>query len=206
MNIVLLGAPGSGKGLISDFLESNYNLKHISTGNILRENIKNGTPLGVTAKEYMDKGNLVPDELVIDMLKSEITSSDNGIIFDGFPRTLPQAKTLDQICKIDLAISVEVPKEIVLDRMLARRVCEGCGTGYNLKTYSKNTCELCGGKLIKRSDDVPEVIENRINVYNEQTASLKDFYSIQGKLKSVDNSKDAETTLANVKSHISLIK
>jgi len=197
MNIVMLGAAGSGKGTISDYLKSEYSLKHISTGEILRNNIKMQTPLGRLAAEYINDGNLVPDEVVVDMIKDILKDKSTGYIFDGFPRNINQAKQLNEFCKIDLVISVEVEREILMNRLSSRRVCPKCNTTYSLQTAPDEICKTCGAKLIIRDDDKPESIKKRLEIYEQSAQILKDYY--KNVLKIVDNSKDLETTIKSVK-------
>ena len=197
MNIVMLGAAGSGKGTISDYLKSEYSLKHISTGEILRNNIKMQTPLGRLAAEYINDGNLVPDEVVVDMIKDILKDKSTGYIFDGFPININQAKQLNEFCKIDLVISVEVEREILMNRLSSRRVCPKCNTTYSLQTAPDEICKTCGAKLIIRDDDKPESIKKRLEIYEQSAQILKDYY--KNVLKIVDNSKDLETTIKSVK-------
>lgn len=200
MKIIMLGAPGAGKGTQAKMLAAKYNIPHISTGDIFRANIKNGTPLGEKAKEYMDKGLLVPDELVVDLVIDRFKDPDceKGYILDGFPRTIPQAKALTEALdkigqKVDFAINVEVPDENIVRRMSGRRACVGCGATYHIKynpTKVDNVCDACGKELILRDDDKPETVEKRLNVYHEQTQPLIAYYTEQGILKEVDGTVD----------------
>ena len=200
MKIIMLGAPGAGKGTQAKMLAAKYNIPHISTGDIFRANIKNGTPLGEKAKEYMDKGLLVPDELVVDLVIDRFKNPDceKGYILDGFPRTIPQAKALTEALekigeKVDFAINVEVPDENIIRRMSGRRACVGCGATYHIKynpTKVENICDACGKELILRDDDKPETVEKRLNVYQEQTQPLIAYYTEQGILKEVDGTVD----------------
>ena len=202
MNLILLGAPGAGKGTLASYLIEQMGVPSISTGNILREAIKNNTPLGQSAKEYMDAGKLVPDEVVIGMLKERIAKRDckSGFILDGFPRTIPQAEALDKALadmgqKIDYAIDVEVPDENIVKRMGGRRACVGCGATYHLvyaAPKKDGICDVCGGELILRDDDKPETVEKRLHVYHDQTQPLIDYYTKAGILKSVDGTVDME--------------
>ena len=200
MKIIMLGAPGAGKGTQAKMLAAKYNIPHISTGDIFRANIKNGTPLGEKAKVYLDKGLLVPDELVVDLVIDRFKNPDceKGYILDGFPRTIPQAKALTEALekigeKVDFAINVEVPDENIIRRMSGRRACVGCGATYHIKynpTKVENICDACGKELILRDDDKPETVEKRLNVYHEQTQPLIAYYTEQGILKEVDGTVD----------------
>ncbi len=199
MNLILLGAPGAGKGTLASFLIEKMGVPSVSTGNILREAIKNNTPLGQSAKQYMDAGQLVPDEVVIGMLKERIAQPDcaKGFILDGFPRTIPQAEALDTIAKIDCALSLEVPDEVIEGRMTGRRVCLKCGASYHIKANppkTENVCDVCGDMLHIRKDDKPEVVKHRLETYHEQTEPLKGYYEAQGKLKSIDGTQGIRQT------------
>lgn len=194
MNLILLGAPGAGKGTLSAYLIEKMGVPSVSTGNILREAIANNTPLGQQAKEFMDAGKLVPDQLVIDMLRERIAQDDckNGFILDGFPRTIPQAEELDKIASIDCALALEVPDEIIEGRMTGRRVCVKCGATFHVSTNppkAEGVCDACGGELQLRKDDKPDVVKHRLEVYHEQTEPLKAYYEAQGKLKCMDGTK-----------------
>ncbi|MDO5141671.1 MAG: adenylate kinase [Eubacteriales bacterium] len=193
MNLILLGAPGAGKGTLASYLIEKMGVPSISTGNILREAIKNDTPLGQQAKGYMDAGKLVPDQLVIDMLKERIARRDckSGFILDGFPRTIPQAEALDEIAEIDCALLLDVPYEVIEKRMTGRRVCLRCGATYHVEANPprvQGICDICGDKLVVRSDDEPEVVKRRHETYREQTEPLVGYYQAQGKLKTIDGS------------------
>ncbi len=200
MKIIMLGAPGAGKGTQAKMLAAKYDIPHISTGDIFRANIKNGTELGAKAKEYMDKGLLVPDELVVDLIMDRFKADDckNGYILDGFPRTIPQPEALDKALtavgeSIDYAINVEVPDENIVNRMSGRRACVGCGATYHIKyspTKVEGKCDTCGAELIIRDDDKPETVLNRLNIYHEQTQPLIDYYSAKGVMKEVDGTVD----------------
>ena len=191
MKIIMLGAPGAGKGTQAKMLAEKYGIPHISTGDIFRANIKNGTELGAKAKEYMDTGLLVPDRFKADDCK-------NGYILDGFPRTIPQAEALDAALaangeKIDYAVNVEVPDENIVNRMSGRRACVGCGATYHIvynPTKVEGKCDTCGADLILRDDDKPETVLNRLKVYHEQTQPLIDFYTKKGVIAEVDGTKD----------------
>lgn len=200
MKIIMLGAPGAGKGTQAKRIAEKYGIPHISTGDIFRANIKNGTELGKKAKTYMDQGALVPDELVVDLVVDRVAQEDakNGYVLDGFPRTIPQAEALDAALakineKVDYAINVEVPDENIIDRMSGRRACVACGGTYHVKynpTKAEGICDSCGGKLILRDDDQPDTVKNRLQIYHEQTQPLIDYYSNQGIMKEVDGTVD----------------
>lgn len=200
MKIVMLGAPGAGKGTQAKMIAAKYGVPHISTGDIFRANIKNGTELGKKAKEYMDQGLLVPDELTVDLVIDRLSQEDckKGYILDGFPRTIPQAKALDEALakrgeKMDYAIDVDVPDENIVTRMSGRRACVGCGATYHVvynPSKSGELCESCGEKLILRDDDKPETVQKRLTVYHDQTQPLIDYYSDQKILKTVDGTQD----------------
>ena len=199
MNVILLGAPGAGKSTLASYLIEQMGVPSISTGNILREAIKNNTPLGQSAKEYMDAGKLVPDEVVIGMLKERIAKRDckSGFILDGFPRTIPQAEALDEIAHIDCALSLEVADDVIEKRMTGRRVCLRCGATYHVEANPprvKDVCDICGDKLVIRSDDQAEVVRHRLETYHEQTEPLKGYYEAQGKLKSIDGAQGITAT------------
>lgn len=196
MRLILLGAPGAGKGTQAEMLTKLYDIPCISTGNIFREHISNKTELGQKAKAYMDEGKLVPDSLVIELVKSRITQDDckNGMIFDGFPRTIPQAEALDVMLKelnipIDFVINVDVADELIIDRMAGRTVCPSCGASYhkvNKPSKISGKCDVCGADLIQREDDKAETVKKRLDVYHEQTEPLISFYRSQGKLVDID--------------------
>ena len=208
MKIIMLGAPGAGKGTQAKKIADVCKIPHISTGDIFRANIKNGTELGAKAKEYMDKGLLVPDELVCDLVVDRIQQDDckNGFILDGFPRTIPQAEALTNALSaigqnMDFAIDVDVPDENIIHRMSGRRACVGCGATYHIvynPTKVENICDVCGEKLILRDDDKPETVKNRLNVYHEQTQPLIDYYQTQGILRTVDGTKDMDEVFADI--------
>ena len=208
MKIVMLGAPGAGKGTQAKKIAAKYAIPHISTGDIFRANIKNGTELGQKAKVYMDQGLLVPDELVVELIMDRFEESDcnNGYVLDGFPRTIPQAKALDEALSskkdsLEYAIDVDVPDEAIVDRMSGRRACVGCGGTYHLVTIppkKEGICDTCGAELILREDDKPDTVQKRLKVYHEQTQPLIDYYKEKGILKSVDGRKDPETILKDI--------
>ncbi len=200
MKIVMLGAPGAGKGTQAKKISEKFSIPHISTGDIFRANIKNGTELGKKAKVYMDQGLLVPDELVVDLVVDRLKQEDckNGYILDGFPRTIPQAEALDNALtaigeKMDYAINIEVPDDYIINRMAGRRACVSCGGTYhivNIPTKVEGICDVCGGTLILREDDKPETVKKRLDVYHEQTQPLVDYYQGKGILVDVDGTKD----------------
>ena len=208
MNLIILGAPGSGKGTSATVLREKYDLAHISTGDIFRSNIKNGTPLGVEAKSYIDKGALVPDSLTVSMVEDRLSQDDckKGYILDGFPRTLAQAEALDELLakngdKIDAVLSIVVDDEIIKDRVSGRRVCEKCGASFNVKfkpTKAEGVCDLCGGKVVQRADDNEETVANRLKTYYENTQPLIDFYEKKGLIVEGDNGKDSDTCIAQI--------
>jgi len=200
MKIIMLGAPGAGKGTQAKMIAEQYKIPHISTGDIFRANIKNNTELGQEAKSYMDKGQLVPDELTVKILLDRVAQDDcaNGYVLDGFPRTIPQAEVLEQELnklndKIDYAINVDVPDENIVKRMSGRRACLNCGATYHIEHIppkQEGICDKCGEKLVLRDDDKEETVKNRLNVYHEQTQPLIDFYTARGVLKTVDGTVD----------------
>ena len=208
MKIIMLGAPGAGKGTQAKKIAAKYGIPHISTGDIFRANIKNGTELGKKAKTYMDQGLLVPDELVVDLVVDRVKQEDckNGYVLDGFPRTIPQAEALDKALtdlgeKMDYAIDVDVPDENIVRRMSGRRACVGCGATYHLEyapTKAEGICDVCGKELILRDDDKPETVTNRLNVYHEQTQPLIDYYTKAGILKEVDGTIDINDVFAAI--------
>lgn len=208
MKIIMLGAPGAGKGTQADKICAKYNIPHISTGDIFRANIKNNTELGQKAKSYMDKGELVPDELVVDLVVDRIKADDctNGYVLDGFPRTIPQAEALDVALaaindKVDYAINVEVPDENIINRMSGRRACVACGATYHIvhiPTKVEGVCDKCGAELILRDDDKPETVKNRLNVYHEQTQPLIDYYTAKNVLHEVDGTKAMEDVFSSI--------
>lgn len=201
MNIIFLGAPGAGKGTQAENVSEKLNIPAISTGAIIREAIKGGTQMGLLAKSYTEKGDLVPDEVVIGIIKDRLACDDcqNGFILDGFPRTVTQAQALDKMgVNIDIVVSIEVPDEKIVERMSGRRVCEKCGASYHtLYKPSKDsvTCDKDGSTLVQRPDDKPEVVKSRLDVFHKQTAPLKDYYRETGKLKIVIGQEEvADTT------------
>ena len=208
MKIIMLGAPGAGKGTQAKMIADKYGVPHISTGDIFRANIKNGTELGMEAKKYMDQGLLVPDELTVRILLDRVAQDDckNGYVRDGFPRTIPQAEVLDsELTKlgdhIDYAINVDVPDENIVKRMSGRRACLTCGATYHIEHVppkKEGICDVCGSELVLRDDDKPETVKNRLNVYHEQTQPLIDFYTEKGVLKTVDGTVPMEEVFAAI--------
>ena len=202
MKIIMLGAPGAGKGTQAKRIAQKYTIPHISTGDIFRANIKNGTELGKKAKEYMDQGLLVPDELTCDLVMDRIQQDDckNGFVLDGFPRTIPQAEALDAALskigqKMDYAIDVDVPDENIVNRMGGRRACLSCGATYHVEfnpTKAEGVCDACGAQTVLRDDDKPETVQKRLTVYHDQTQPLIEFYEAKGVLKSVDGTQPME--------------
>ncbi|KYC54330.1 MAG: Adenylate kinase [Candidatus Methanofastidiosum methylothiophilum] len=198
MRIILLGPPGCGKGTQAEIICKNFSIPHISTGDILRDNVKRGTEIGFKAKEYMDSGRLVPDEIIISMMKGRFSEKDckNGFLLDGFPRTITQAEALDDLLKqmkisLDYIINIDVPDEDIINRISKRLSCSNCGEVYNLlykKPKNEMTCDSCGLKLNQRDDDKEEVVKNRLDVYRKQTAPLIKYY--KDKIKNVDGRKN----------------
>lgn len=212
MKVVLLGGPGAGKGTQAKILKEHYKVPHISTGDILRSNIKEGTELGLKAKVYMDKGCLVPDGVVVGLALDRTGQDDckEGYIFDGFPRTIPQAESLDKGLalandKIDKVINIEVSDESIVKRMSGRRACTKCGATYHIEhnpPQEENICDICGSELVLRDDDKPETVRNRLKVYHEQTKPLIDYYSHKNILVSIDGSRPIEVVTQDIISNI----
>ena len=204
MKLILLGAPGAGKGTQAEVICEKFNIPAISTGNILREAIKNGTEMGLKAKSYIDNGNLVPDEVVIGIINDRLAADDckNGFILDGFPRTIPQAEALDKMnIGIDCALSIEVADEKIMQRLSGRRVCLTCGATYHVdykKPAKEGICNNCGAELVQRNDDKPATIADRLAVYHSQTEPLKDYYKKAGKLLTVEGQEEVKDTTALV--------
>lgn len=204
MNLILLGAPGAGKGTQAEKICEKISIPAISTGNIIREAIKNGTKVGLEAKRYIESGDLVPDEVVIGIIKERLECDDckNGFILDGFPRTIPQAEALNSMgVQIDTVLEIDVKDEKVVSRLSGRRVCEKCGASYHVQYKQpkvEGVCDLCGGNLVMRKDDNPETIRERLKVYHDQTEPLKDFYKNLGKLKVVEGQEEVADTTALV--------
>lgn len=208
MKIIMLGAPGAGKGTQAKKIAEKYGIPHISTGDIFRANIKNGTELGNKAKSYMEQGLLVPDELTCDLVVDRINQEDcaNGYVLDGFPRTIPQAEALKNAlakmnAKIDFAIDVNVPDENIVTRMSGRRACLACGCTYHIvynAPAKEDICDVCGAKLVLRDDDKPETVQKRLTVYHDQTQPLIDFYAKEGVLKQVDGTQNLEKVFQDI--------
>lgn len=202
MKLILLGAPGAGKGTQAEIISEKYNIPTISTGNIIRAALKNGTEMGLKAKSYIDAGELVPDDVVIGIIKERLAKDDcaNGFILDGFPRTIPQAEALDAMgVIIDKVIDIEVPDEKIAARMSGRRVCKDCGSSYHLEykaPKAEGVCDACDGELIQRKDDAPETVLDRLAVYHKQTEPLKDYYSKKGILRIVEGQEEIADTSA----------
>ena len=204
MNLILMGAPGAGKGTQSEKIAAKWNIPAISTGDMLRAAIREGTNLGKTAKGYMDAGALVPDEVVIGIIRDYLASDvcKNGFILDGFPRSIPQAEALDGMgVKIDVVLSIEVDDETIIERMSGRRICSGCGASYHVKykpSEKENVCDKCGASLYIRNDDAAETVKNRLDTYHNQTEPLKTYYDNKGLLVTVKGQEKVEDTTALV--------
>ena len=208
MRLILLGPPGAGKGTQASAIVERYAIPHISTGDIFRENIKKGTELGKKAKEYMDKGLLVPDELVISIVEDRLQKEDckEGFLLDGFPRTLDQGEALDKVLsemglKLDRVINLDVEKEVLIERAIGRRICKDCGEVYHIKftpPKEEGVCDKCGSKLHQRDDDTVETVERRIEVYHKQTEPLIDYYNEKGLILDIDGSKDKDSIFKEI--------
>ena len=203
MNLILLGAPGAGKGTQATKIAERYGLTHISTGDIFRANIKNGTKIGLLAKSYIDKGELVPDEVTCEIVRDRLTWDDckNGYLLDGFPRNLFQAEELNKFAHIDGVVNIKIDVKLLMDRLCSRRVCKECGESYHVSTLNgKTTCARCGGELYQRKDDNPETVGSRLKVYEEQTAPLIDYYTKKGIILNVTGTEaPAEVLFEQVK-------
>ncbi|MBM6858936.1 adenylate kinase [Clostridium saudiense] len=216
MKIVLLGPPGAGKGTQAKSISNRYSIPHISTGDIFRKNISEGTPLGIEAKNYIDKGQLVPDEVTINMVKDRLTWEDckNGYLLDGFPRTVAQAEALegflaDRNEKLDTALSIEVPSNFILERMTGRRVCPSCGASYHVKfnpPTKAGVCDVCGSDIVQRKDDTEETVSERLEVYERQTQPLIDFYNNKNLLSTVDGTKAINEVFESICSILGSVK
>ena len=210
MRFILLGPPGAGKGTQAAVIKDKYSIAHVSTGDILRENVKKGTSLGKEAKSFMDSGKLVPDELIIAMVRDRLKNTDcvKGFLLDGFPRTVSQAEALDHLLSnlevnLDAVILLDVPDDVVIERLSGRRICRRCGTIYHVNfnpSADGSVCDRCGGEIYQRDDDREEVIRNRLNVYYEQTSPLIEYYEKKSLLKKVDASESSDTVLTMIES------
>ncbi|MCI9517754.1 MAG: adenylate kinase [Clostridia bacterium] len=201
MKLVLLGAPGAGKGTQAVRIAAHLNIPHISTGDIFRKNLKEATPVGLKAKAYIDKGQLVPDEVTCEIVELRIKEDDckNGFLLDGFPRNIAQAEALDKMTKIDKVINLDVDLKALADRLTGRRVCEKCGESYHVSTKKDETCDKCGGKLYQRADDTLETVNSRLTVYEQSTAPLIAYYKDKGVLVNVDGMQSIEAVFESVK-------
>lgn len=204
MKLILLGAPGAGKGTQAELISKKLSIPSVSTGNILREAIKNGTETGYKAKSYTDKGKLVPDDVVINIIRERLSMKDckNGFILDGFPRTIPQAQTLDSMgIEIDRVVSIEVRDDVIVRRMSSRRVCDSCGASFHLefkKPANEGVCDVCGSKLICRKDDAPETVQERLSTYHDITEPLKGYYEQSGRLIKVNGEHSMEEVFKSI--------
>ena len=204
MKLILLGAPGAGKGTQAEIISKRLNIPTISTGNILREAIKNGTPIGLKAKEFMDNGKLVPDDVIIGIVRERVAREDcaNGYILDGVPRTIPQAQALEDAgIHFDCVVSIEIADSVIEARMTGRRVCGSCGASFHIAANppkKEGICDLCGGELVIRKDDAPETVKNRLKVFHTETEALKDFYRKLGILKLVEGDQPIEAATAEI--------
>ncbi len=212
MRMILLGPPGAGKGTQAKLISEKYSIPHISTGDIFRKNISEKTPLGIKAKEYMDKGLLVPDELTIDIVNDRLAKEDckNGFLLDGFPRTVKQAESLEDFLRknnqnIDTALLIDVPREFILERMTGRRVCPSCGASYHIKfnpPKSEEKCDACGSDIVQRKDDAEETVKDRIDVYEKQTQPLVDYYKAKDQLFVVDGTQSIDKVFETICLHV----
>ncbi len=200
MKLIFLGPPGAGKGTQAERISELYGIAHISTGDMLRSQMREGTKLGAEAKGYIERGELVPDALIVAMVASRIKEDDcrNGFLLDGFPRTVAQAEALNDISDIDMVIDIAVPEEKLLDRISGRRMCPDCGAGYHVSTYHENTCEKCGATLYIRDDDKPETVKNRIAVYERQTMPLIEYYTEKRLLTEINGDNTPDNVYADV--------
>lgn len=200
MNIIMLGAPGSGKGTVANIITKNYNIPAISTGDIIRENIKNKTELGLISENLINNGKLVPDDLVINLVKERLKEDDtkNGYILDGFPRTVAQAEALKQFQNIDYVFYLDVEYDVIEERILGRRVCPNCKAVYNVTNYNSNLCEKCGTEIITRADDNKETVKKRFDVYTEQTQPLVDFYKNEDLLYMIDGNSGSDNVFKEI--------
>ena len=205
MRLILLGAPGAGKGTQAEILSRELNIPTISTGNILRAAMKNGTPVGLKAKSYVEAGQLVPDDVIIGIIEERLAQPDcsNGYILDGVPRTIPQARAMEESgIGIDWAVSIEIADEVIVERISGRRTCKNCSQTFHIVNNppkQEGICDFCGGELTIRKDDAPETVRTRLEVFHKETEPLKDFYAERGKLKTVDNQPSIEATTAAIR-------
>ncbi len=210
MKLILLGAPGAGKGTQAEIFSKRLNIPTISTGNILRAAMKNGTPVGLQAREYVESGKLVPDAVVIGIVQERLAEPDcaDGYILDGMPRTIPQAEALESCgIEIDCALSIEVSDDVIIERMSGRRTCPDCGASFHVRSNppkQDGVCDLCGAALTIRADDAPETVRARLATYHQETEPLKAFYAVRGKLKTVDNQPTIEATTAEIAKALAL--
>ena len=200
MKLIFLGPPGAGKGTQAERIAERFQIAHLSTGDMLRAEIRNATPLGAAAKAYIDRGELVPDSVIVDMVRERIARDDckNGFLLDGFPRTVVQAEALNAITDIDYAVNIDVPSERLVARISGRRMCPDCGAAYHVSMYAEPTCRKCSGKLYQRDDDREETVMNRLKVYTEKTAPLIAFYEAAGKLVTVDGDANVDTVTESI--------
>ena len=200
MKLIFLGPPGAGKGTQAERIAERFEIAHLSTGDMLRAEIRNATPLGAAAKAYIDRGELVPDSVIIDMVKDRITRDDcrNGFLLDGFPRTVVQAEALAAFTEIDRAVNIDVPAERLVARISGRRMCPDCGAAYHVSNYAAATCAKCGATLYQRDDDREETVMNRLKVYTEKTAPLIAYYERKGKLFQVDGDRQIDAVTASI--------
>ena len=206
MNLIFLGPPGAEKGTVAAKLVETAGLEHLSTGDMLREEMKQGTELGKLAKQYIEEGKLVPDSVIIDMVKERLKTAKAGIMFDGFPRTVAQAEALDAIAKIDAVINLYTTVDVVVERIGGRRLCRNCGAVYNVSWYDQSDCEKCGGELYTRADDTEETIRKRFDVYLSETAPLVEYYKKQGLVHDVDANGDIQTKVDAISAIIESVK
>ncbi len=199
MKIVLFGPPGAGKGTQAEHISKMYGLPHISTGAVLRKNIEEKTPIGLVALEYIERGKLAPDDVMMQVLESELEKCENGFLLDGFPRTLAQAEALDKITSVDVVLNIEIDSEEVVDRILNRMVCPKCGKNYNKKIHSVEICDICGSALTVRKDDNEEVVRERLHVYENQTKPVTEHYRLQNKLAHIDGRGSIEDVFERIR-------
>jgi len=201
MNVIFLGPPGAGKGTVASCIKETFGLDHLSTGDMLRSEIRGGTELGLMAKKYIDAGNLVPDSVIIDMVDKRLKNESGGVLFDGFPRTVEQAGALDDIAKIDAVINLDVKLDVIIGRICSRRVCGSCSSVYNTHTHEGDKCDACGADLITRADDNEQTVTQRFHVYEKNTAPLIEYYTKKGLLTSIN----ADDSVENICKEISAV-